>query len=153
VATIVFRVQRGDEVRRRERHQEWKAVEGLLIHCARSVYMQQSITCNINAFTYINAHTAEIVRKNYFPDTDHSWKKNWPPIVDLTYKMMTDKKIQIEKTALKRKFEADKKGRLDDTMLGFQRNILPPADGCHPSITISARSNKIDRFNAIKRLL
>ena len=37
-------------------------------------------------------------------------------------------------------------------MLGFQHTILPTADGCHPHITMSARSNKIDRFNAINPL-
>jgi hypothetical protein len=38
-------------------------------------------------------------------------------------------------------------------MLGFQHTILPTADGCHPHITMSARSNKIDRFNTINPLL
>jgi hypothetical protein len=79
--------------------------------------------------------------------------KNLPPIAELTFKMLRDKKEQTDKDALKRKYAEDNKTKLDDTMLGFQHTILPTADGCHPHITMSARSNKIDRFNTINPLL
>jgi hypothetical protein len=93
------------------------------------------------------------VKKNFFPDTDFSFMKTLPPIAELTFKMLKEKKEQSDKDTLKRKYEADNKTKLDDTMLGFQHTILPTADGCHPHITMSARSNKIDRFNSINPLL
>jgi len=93
-----------------------------------------------------------IICTNFFPDTDRSWKKNWPPIVELTWKMMNEKKEQTSSGILKRQHEKERKQRLDDTMLGFQSNILPSADGCHPNITIGTHSNKIDRFNALNPL-
>ena len=79
--------------------------------------------------------------------------KTLPPIAELTFKMLKEKKEQSDKDTLKRKYEADNKTKIDDTMLGFQHTILPTADGCHPHITMSARSNKIDRFNSINPLL
>ena len=93
-----------------------------------------------------------IVQRNYFPDTDRSWKKDWPPVVELTWKMMDEKKKQSDSAILKRKHEQAGKQKIDDTMLGFQDIILPAAGGCHPNITIGTQSNKIDRFNAIKPL-
>ena len=81
--------------------------------------------------------------------TDRSWKKDWPPVVALTYKMMDEKKKQTESAILKRKHDQAGKQKIDDTMLGFQSIILPGADGCHPNISVGTQSNKIDRFNSI----
>jgi hypothetical protein len=36
-----------------------------------------------------------------------------------------------------------KERKINETMLGFSKDILPTADGCHPSITIGTQSNMI----------
>jgi hypothetical protein len=81
----------------------------------------------------------DLIQRNFFPETDRVWKKDWPPVVALTYSMMITKKEQTEKALLKRKHEIEGKNKLDDTMLGFQNVILPTAEGCHPNITIGAQ--------------
>ena len=75
-----------------------------------------------------------------------------PPVSELAKKIVEEKKNQTNSQALKRKHEKDRKQRIDDTMLAFTDNILPAADGCHPSITIGATSNKIKRFDSFNRL-
>ena len=66
--------------------------------------------------------------------------------------MVDEKNNQKNSEKLKRKHEKEGKQRIDDTMLGFQADILPAANGCHPNITIGPRSNKIDRFNGYNPL-
>ena len=92
------------------------------------------------------------MQRNYFPDTDRMFKKDFPPVVLLTWTMMNDKKNQTDSASLKRKHALLGKQKLDDTMLGFQAHILPAADGCHPSITLGTQSNKINKFNAYNPL-
>ena len=75
-----------------------------------------------------------------------------PPVAELAKKIVEEKKNQTNSQALKRKHEKDRKQRIDDTMLAFTDNILPAADGCHPSITIGATSNKIKQFDSFNRL-
>ena len=46
--------------------------------------------------------SVDIVKKNFFPDTDFSFIKILPPIAELTFRMLKDKKEQTDKDALKR---------------------------------------------------
>ena len=92
------------------------------------------------------------VEKTHFNPNSFSWKKDLPPVAELAKKILEEKKNQTNSQALKRKHKKDRKQRIDDTMLAFTDNILPAADGCHPSITIGATSNKIKQFDSFNRL-
>ena len=65
---------------------------------------------------------------------------------------MNEKNNQTNAEELKRKHAKENKAKIDDTMLAFSTSILPAAEGCHPSITIGPRSNKMDRFNGYNPL-
>ena len=92
------------------------------------------------------------VERTYFNPNSFSWKKDLPPVAEIAKKILEEKKNQTNSQALKRKIEQDKKDRLNDTMVAFTDNILPPADGCHPSITIGNQSSKIKRFDTFNPL-
>ena len=92
------------------------------------------------------------MERTYFNPNSFSWKKDLPPVAEIAKKILEEKKNQTNSQALKRKIEQDKKDRLNDTMVAFTDNILPPADGCHPSITIGNQSNKIKLFDTFNPL-
>jgi len=92
------------------------------------------------------------VERTYFNPNYFCWKKDLPPVAEIAKKILEEKKNQTNSQALKRKIEQDKKDGLYDTMVVFTDNILPPADGCHPSITIGTQSNKIKRFDTFNPL-
>ena len=71
---------------------------------------------------------------NYFSHTDFQHKKDLPPVAVLAKNIVMEKENQFKSQTTKRKHEQVKKNRVENTMLAFSNNILPAAEGCHPSI-------------------
>ena len=88
----------------------------------------------------------------YFNPNGFQYKKDLPPVAVLAKKILEEKANQTSSESLKIQFERKRKEQKTDTMLAFSNNILPPADGCHPSITIGGQSNKIQRFDSLNPL-
>jgi len=80
------------------------------------------------------------------------FKKDLPPIALLAKKILEEKENQTASLSLIRFNEKAKKKKINDTLEAFTDNILPPADGCHPSITIGTQSNKFKKFDSFKAL-
>ena len=92
------------------------------------------------------------MKQTYFNPNGFQYKKNLPPITVLAKNILEEKKNQSTSQATKRKHEQDKKNKTENTMLAFSSSILPAADGCHPSITVGTKSNKLMRFDSFKAL-
>jgi len=92
------------------------------------------------------------VEHTYFNPNGFQYKKDLPPVAVLAKKILEEKANQTSSESLKIQFERKRKEQKTDTMLAFSNNILPPADGCHPSITIGGQSNKIQRFDSLNPL-
>ena len=58
----------------------------------------------------------------------------------------------MNRVTTKRKHGKERKQRKDDTMLAFSKDILPYADGCHPSISIGSQSSKLQKFDSLNPL-
>ena len=89
---------------------------------------------------------------NYFSHTDFQHKKDLPPVAVLAKNIVMEKENQFKSQATKRKYEQVKKNRVDNTMLAFSNNILPAAEGCHPSITIGTKSSKLMKYDSLNAL-
>ena len=89
---------------------------------------------------------------NYFSQTDFQHKKDLPPLAVLAKNIVMEKENQFKSQATKKKHEQVKKNRVDNTMLAFSNNILPAAEGCHPSITIGIKSSKLMKYDSLNAL-
>jgi hypothetical protein len=92
------------------------------------------------------------VATNYFSHTDFQHKKDLPPVAVLAKNIVMEKENQFKSGATKRKHEMNKKKRVDNTMVAFSNNILPAAEGCHPSITIGTNSSKLMKYDSLNAL-
>jgi hypothetical protein len=92
------------------------------------------------------------VQQTYFNPNGFQYKKNFPPIAVLAKNILEEKENQSTSQAIKRKLAEDKKNNTESTMLAFSSSILPAADGCHPSITVGTKSNKLMKFDSFKAL-
>ena len=92
------------------------------------------------------------VQTTYFNPNGFAWKKNLPPVAELAKKIVEEKEQQLNRVTMKRKHDKERKQRKDDTMLAFSKDILPYADGCHPSISIGSQSSKLQKFDSLNPL-